>query len=98
MKARKATDRISGQNRVTRGSLFTLLELLLVLAIIVFLSRLLLKAYFGRQGLDKKTQESLSAEGIDTGSYKTILDSAKKKAQESNQKLIERQNIIEGLK
>lgn len=85
------------RNKGSRASLFSLLELLLVLAIVLFLANKLFKIYFFQPALDNKTGGSLSSYGIDTQNYKTVLDSTRVKVQEINKEAIERQKAIEAI-
>jgi hypothetical protein len=74
-----------------RGSFFSLLELLLVLAIILFLSQRFLNMYFKKPNLDKETEEAISGQGINTSSYRGVLDSTRDKIRDINKQLINRQ-------
>ena len=58
-----------------------LIELLVVLAIIMFIASKVFKSYFMKPSLDKETQEVISGQGIDTTGYQTLIDSTKKKLQ-----------------
>ena len=60
---------------------FMLIELLLVLAIIMFITFKAFKLYFMKPSLDKETQKVISGQGIDTTSYQSLIDSSKKKLQ-----------------
>ncbi|OGX25528.1 MAG: hypothetical protein A3J51_00950 [Omnitrophica WOR_2 bacterium RIFCSPHIGHO2_02_FULL_45_21] len=57
------------------------IELLLVLALIMFIAFKVFKFYFKNPSFDKETQGAISGQGIDTASYKSIIDSTKKKLQ-----------------
>lgn len=61
---------------------FMLIELLLVLAIIMFLAFKVFKLYFKRPSLNKETQRVISEQGIDTTSSKSIIDSTRKKLED----------------
>jgi len=60
---------------------FALLEILLVLLVIAILY-VAMTMYYKKPMPDKESQKLLSSQGIDTTSYKTILDSTKKKLQD----------------
>ncbi|MDP2938591.1 MAG: hypothetical protein Q8O13_00690 [Candidatus Omnitrophota bacterium] len=60
---------------------FMFIELLLVLAIIMFIAFKVFKLYFKNPSLNKETQKVISEQGINTTSYKSIIDSTKKKLQ-----------------
>ena len=81
-------------NKRCEGTIFTILEILIVLAIVLFLCYKLLRS----PSLDKDTQKSLSEQGIDTTSQKTILDSTKKKLQGIDQQLMNRAKEVEDIK
>ena len=81
-----------------KGSFLTLLEILLVLLIISFLSHELLKVYFKPAALDKKTEQLLIEQNIDTTSYKTVVDSTKAKVKDVNRQLIDRVKKLEEIK
>ncbi len=67
-----------------KGSLFTILELLLVMALVSFLASKMFKLYFKGASATSASGVSLSAEGIDTSNAKTIVDSTKKKLDDIN--------------
>ena len=58
---------------------FMFIELLLVMAIIMFIAFKAFKLYFKNPSFDKETQKFISEEGIDATNYKSIIDSTKKK-------------------
>lgn len=58
---------------------FAFLEILLVLAIILFLGSKLLNQYLNKPVVDKQTRELLTSQGIDTSSYKATTDSFRAK-------------------
>jgi uncharacterized membrane protein YhiD involved in acid resistance len=64
---------------------FGFLEIILVMAVILFLSYRLLNQYFKKPLVDKETQELLSSQGIDTSSYKATTDSVRQKIQDITQ-------------
>ena len=61
---------------------FMFIELLLVLAIIMFIAYKVINLYFKKPSLDKETQRVISTQGIDTTSSKSIVDSTRKKLQD----------------
>lgn len=61
---------------------FMFLELLLALAIIMFIAFKVFDFYFKKPSLNKETQEVISEQGIDTTSYNSFIDSTKKKLQD----------------
>ena len=79
----------SQKDFITRGlgndGFLSFLGLLLVLAIIGFLSYNAFKNYFVNKPIsDKNTSQSLEEQGIDTGSYQSILGTARKKIKDIN--------------
>jgi flagellar biogenesis protein FliO len=58
---------------------FMFIELLLVLAIIMFIAFKVFKLYFKKSSLDKETQRAISEQGIDTTSSRSIIDSTRRK-------------------
>ena len=71
-----------------------LIELLLVLAIIMFIAFKVLNFYFKKPSLNKETQRVISEQGIDTTSYKSITDSTRNKLEDiQNQHMDELNNI-----
>ena len=77
---------------------FAFIELLLVLLTIVFLYYLISKFHLGKPLLNKEVEQTLVQQGINTTSYKTIVDSTKAKLadiqerQEENAKKLESMN------
>ena len=65
--------------RMRRRAGFGFIELLLILATIMFLYYLMLKSNFGKPPLNKEAAQSSAQQGIVTTNYKTILDSTKAK-------------------
>ena len=61
---------------------FMFIELLVVLAIIMFIAFKVFKLYFKNLTLNEETQRAISGQGVDTTSYKSIIDSTKKKLQD----------------
>jgi len=73
---------------------FMFIELLLVLAIIMFIAFKVFKLYFKKPSFNKETQRAISEQGIDTASYKSIIDSTKRKLQDiQGQHMEELRNI-----
>ncbi len=58
---------------------FMFIELLLVLAVIMFIAFKVFKSYFKSPSLNKEAQRVISEQGIDATNYKSIIDSTKKK-------------------
>lgn len=58
---------------------FMLIELLVALAIIMFIVFKVLSPHFIKPSLDKETQKVISEQGIDTTSYKSTIDSTRNK-------------------
>ena len=54
--------------------------------------------YSGKPKFDKETQKTISGQGIDTYSYKTLMDTVNKKLQDSQDQEAKRINRIENLK
>ena len=54
------------------------LELLLVLAIIMFITFKVFNLYFKKPALNEETQKVITEQGIDTTSLESIADSTKK--------------------
>jgi uncharacterized protein YneF (UPF0154 family) len=72
---------IEGEMKKTKTG-FMFIELLLVLVIIMFIAFKVFNVYFKNPSLNKETQRVISGQGIDTTSYKSIIDSTKKKLQD----------------
>ena len=79
----------------TRGSMFTLIEIIIVTAIIAFLAAKLLKTNFLSPATNKTLKEQYQGQGIDTSTPKTIVDSTRKKIDEINQQAAKRQKEME---
>ena len=58
---------------------FAFIELLLVLAIILFLGYKLLNFYFKQPSINPETNKALIEQGIDTTNYKTTADTVRNK-------------------
>lgn len=61
---------------------FIFIELLLVLAIILFLFYKAIDLYFKKTSINKETENLLLEQGINTTNYKSILDSSRNKIQD----------------
>ena len=78
------------KSRLIRGGIFSLLLMVLTAALILFIYSKFISVYFknsprrGSPGI-----ETLSEQGIDTSSYKTIIDSTKQKVEGINKKHLE---------
>lgn len=73
---------------------FMLIELLVVLAIIMFIAFKLFNVYFKKPVLNKETEKIISEQGIDTTSYKSIIDSTKSKLEDIQNKHNDQLNQI----
>jgi hypothetical protein len=62
-----------------RGSFFTLLEIIIVLAIVLFMAQKMLKNYFDSPIKDKQTETIAHEAGIDTANYQSVMQSTKDK-------------------
>ena len=62
------------------------IELLVVLAIILFIAFKAYKSYFKNPPVDKDTQRAVSEQGIDTTTYRSALDSTRDKLKDIRQK------------
>lgn len=60
----------------TKG-FFTLLGLVLAIAIILILLQKVLKSYYGKPLLDQAAQQSISGSGIDVTTYHDVLGSTR---------------------
>ncbi len=58
---------------------FIFIEIILVLAVILFIIHRVLKVYFKGPSLNGETGKALSGYGIDTTNYKTAVDSVRGK-------------------
>ena len=87
-----------GQIKRCRGGFVFLLGLILTLAIILILSYLVFKVYFRMPESEEEIKQSLSGSGIDSSSYKSIVDSSRKKVKEINKQYLDRRKQLEDLK
>lgn len=76
---------------------FSLIGILMATMIICLLYYVAMKFYFQKQIVDKETQKSLAKQGINTNSYKNLIDSAKDKVEEINKKIEEREKEFQDL-
>jgi uncharacterized protein YneF (UPF0154 family) len=74
---------------------FMFIELLLVLAIIMFIAFKVFKLYFKNPSLNKETQRVISEQGIDTTSYKSTIDSTRDKLENIQNKHFDELNKLE---
>ena len=74
---------------------FMFIELLLVLAITMFIAFKVFKLYFKQPALNQETQRVISESGIDTISYKSTIDSTKNKLQDIRDKHFDELNKLE---
>jgi flagellar biogenesis protein FliO len=75
---------------------FMFIELLLVLAIIMFIAFKVFKLYFKSPPLNQETQQVISEQGINTSTYRSILNSTRNKLEDIQNKHIDELNKIEG--
>ncbi len=74
---------------------FMYLEILLVLAIIIFAGFKVFKAYYKSPTINKETQKIMIEQGIDTTNYKTTVDSYRDKLEDIQKKHLEDLEKIE---
>jgi len=79
----------------TKGSVFTLLGLLLAMIIVLFLANSLIKMYFKKGSLNYSVDNSVPSNFIDTSSPTTIINSTKQKMEDINQRAIDRVKELE---
>ena len=77
---------------------FMYIELLLVLAIIMFIASKVFNLYFNKSPLNKETQRVISTQGIDTASSQSIVSSTKKKLQDIQSQENQRMNELGNIK
>jgi uncharacterized protein YneF (UPF0154 family) len=80
-------------SRLKAGFMF--IELLLVLAIIMFLAFKVFKLYFKNPPLNPETQRVISEQGINTATYKSIINSTRDKLEDIQNKHFDELNKIE---
>lgn len=73
---------------------FMFLELLLVLAIIMFIAYKVINMYVKKPALNKEAQKISTEAGIDTSSYKSIVNSTKDKLNDIQNKRMDDLNNI----
>ena len=83
--------------RVSKGGFFTLLGLLLATAIIGAIWYMVY-VYSRKPSVDKETEELLLEQDINTSSHQATLDSTRKKIQDINRKLLNREKEIESMR
>lgn len=77
---------------------FSLLGILLAIAIVILLYYAAMKVYFRGPVVDKKTQQSLAEQGIDSTDYKKMIDTAKNKLGEIEKKMKKREKQLRKIK
>ena len=76
----------------------SLLGLILSIAIICILFYISLKVYFKKLLPEGEIKKSLEGQGIDTSSYPAVLDSSKKKIEDINRQIHERDRQLQDLR
>lgn len=81
-------DKLKSQNyfKKSKAGFISLLELILVLAAILFLVYKMLNGSFLRPNLDTQTQQAAQEQGISTSNYKTLLDDTRSKVNQINRR------------
>jgi hypothetical protein len=74
---------------------FMFIEILLVMAIIMFIAFKVFKLYFKQPSLDRESQKVISEQGINTSTYKSVIDSTRNKLQDIQDKHLDELNKIE---
>jgi len=74
---------------------FVFIEIILVTAILLFLSFYLLKGHFKNNTLDPQTRNALSEQGIDTANYGTTVNSVRDKVHDIT---TQRMNELDSIK
>ena len=77
-----------------RGGIFSILEILIVVAIIAFLFIKFGKLYLGSPVTDKGVNEQLQQQGIDTSTSKAMIDSTRSKLDDINKQAVQRQGGV----
>lgn len=80
------------------GGALSLLELVLVLAIISFFAYKALNAYFKKPAMDLESDKVLTQQGIDTSSYSSTVNSARRQVQDINKRLLKRTDALDAIK
>jgi conjugal transfer/entry exclusion protein len=81
-----------------RKGFFTLIGLVLAMAIILILLQNVLKNYYGKPILDKTTQQSIAGSGIDVTTYHDVVGSTRQQVQQINQQMQDYGRQIEQIK
>lgn len=63
--------------------IFGIIQIILALAIIMYLYYLASNYYFGKPAMKEDAKKIMSEEGVSTASYPSLLDTTKKKLKES---------------
>jgi uncharacterized protein YneF (UPF0154 family) len=74
---------------------FMFIELLLVLVITLFIAFKVFKLYFKQPSINQETQKVIAESGIDTTSYKSIIESTRNKVEDIQNKHFDELNKIE---
>ena len=77
-----------------RGSFFMLLEIVIVLAIIMFMAQKSIQSYFKKPVMDKQIETMAQDAGINTANYQSVVQSTKNKI---NNIMEQRQNELESV-
>lgn len=77
-----------------RGSFFMLLEIIIVLAIIMFMAQKSIQNYFKKPVMDKQVETMAQDAGINTANYQSVVQSTKNKI---NNIMEQRQNELESV-
>jgi hypothetical protein len=85
------------RNRIKEknGSILTLAELLLVVAVVWFLAYNLLKLYTKKPIRDEQAANFVASQGIDTASPGAILNTTRDKLQDISRQVKQRENELE---
>jgi hypothetical protein len=78
-----------------RAGVLLILELLLSLAVVLFLYQKVAEHYFKKPLLDKPTEKALNEQGIDTANYRSVIDSTKNKFEDIQQ---QHADALEGMR
>ena len=72
-----------------------LIELIVVLAIVMFIAFKMWEAYSKKPVLSKESEKVMAEQGIDTTNYKTISDSIKNKVEDIQKQHIDELNKMQ---
>ena len=75
-----------------RGSFLSLLEIIIVLAIILFMAQRMIQGYFNKPVMDKQVETIAHDAGINTANYQSVVQSTKDKIKNIME---QRQNDLE---